>query len=47
MMYVQVDHAKDFIKHRILERIQDKQVPHQVRFSLELDDLNTVFAIYR
>lgn len=30
---MQVDHAKNFIKHRILEKIEDKKVPHQVELA--------------
>ena len=38
VLHAQVANAKDFIKHRILERIEDKQVPHQVEFSSSAND---------
>ncbi|CAL8461955.1 g1486 [Coccomyxa elongata] len=42
-----VDHAKNFIKHRILEKLEDKKVPHQVeivRFRTDTESVGTVIS---
>ena len=33
--YVQVDEAKEMIKHRVIEKVEAKQIPHQVLACLQ------------